>query len=107
MQNGYTIISLSSVYLNAVVSVLVELPSYAFCMFTMDRFGRRPMLVLTQLLAGVPCLLSLFVPAAWGHTPVVVLATIAKFGTSAAYAIVILQVKSLITPLSFLKSSLV
>ena len=45
-----------SVHVNMAVGVLIEIPSYLFCLLGLNRFGRRPLLVQTQLLTAVSCL---------------------------------------------------
>ena len=58
-------------------------------MLTMDKFGRKPILVLCQLVSGCACISAGFVPA---NLPVLtsVLSCLGKLGTSAAFALIYL-----------------
>ena len=58
-------------------------------MLTMDRFGRKPILVLCQLVSGCACISAGFVPT---NLPVLtsVLSCLGKLGTSAAFALIYL-----------------
>ena len=62
---------------------------YLIAMLTMDRFGRKPILVLCQLVSGVACISAGFVPS---NLPVLtsVLSCLGKLGTSAAFALIYL-----------------
>merc|ERR1712071_163798 len=77
------------VFLNTFLGVLVEAPGYLLPMCTMDRFGRKPILVLCQLVAGLACVGAGFVPSS---QPVLLsfLSCLGKLGTSAAFALVYL-----------------
>ena len=81
-----------NIYVNMAINVTIEIPSYLFCLLTLDKLGRSPTLIATQLFSGLACLATLIIPVLWGHWPKVVLATVGKFATSAAFAIVFLQV---------------
>ena len=61
----------------------------------MNRFGRRPVLVFSMSLTAAMSAAALAVPATWGHQVTVALATVAKFGASAAWSILVLQVTEL------------
>ena len=43
-------------YLNFALTGLIEIPSYIFAAVVIDRIGRKPLLILCQLLAGTGCL---------------------------------------------------
>ena len=45
-------------YVNFVLSAFIEIPSYIFCILVMDGWGRKPILVFTQILAGVTCIIA-------------------------------------------------
>ena len=45
-------------YVNFILSAVIEIPSYLFCILVMDGWGRKPILVFTQLLAGVTCIIA-------------------------------------------------
>jgi hypothetical protein len=44
------------------LSSLVELPSYVFCWYVMDRFGRRWPMCLLMILGGVSCVITVLLP---------------------------------------------
>ena len=62
---------------------------YLIAMLTMDRFGRKPILVLCQLVAGCACIGAGFVPTSM---PVLmnVLSCLGKLGSSAAFSLIYL-----------------
>ena len=76
------------------INTAIEIPSYLFCLFTLDKLGRRPTLIGTQLISGLACLATIIIPSDsdWKHWIIVLLSTIGKFATSAAFAVVFLQV---------------
>jgi len=76
-------------YSNFMLSCLIEIPGYLFCMFFMDIWGRRPILSFCQIVSGVSCVIcGLLV----GNKDLVglqvFLSLIGKFGASASFAIV-------------------
>ena len=76
-------------YTNFILSVGIEIPGYVFCVFVMDRWGRRPILSFTQIVSGVACIgagLLTSVPSM--SVLQVILSLIGKFGASACFAIV-------------------
>ena len=86
-----------SIYLNMALGIIIEIPSYLFCIFTVDRFGRRAVLLVSHLICVLCTTAALFVPLNWPGWVVVTLSTIAKFGTTAAFSVVLLQVKMINT----------
>ncbi len=84
-----------NIYANMALGALIEIPSYLFCVFTFDRFGRRPVLLLSHVLTWLPCLLALVTPSSLGSWAPVTLATVAKFGCAIAYTVVFLMVRIL------------
>ena len=79
------------VYTNFILSVGIENPGYVFCVFVMDRWGRRLILGFTQIISGVPCIfagLLTSVPSLTLSVLQVILSLIGKFGASACFAIV-------------------
>ncbi len=44
-----------NLFLNYTLLILVEIPASFFCVYAMDRLGRKPLLALSQILAGVTC----------------------------------------------------
>ena len=41
---------------SAILSALIEIPSYVFVMLFVDNFGRKPILVFTLFLTGISCI---------------------------------------------------
>lgn len=79
-------------YGNFILSAFIEIPSYIFCILVMDGWGRKPVLVFTQVLAGVTCIIAGFDIPAWLIT---IMTLLGKFGASAAFAIVYLYTAEL------------
>lgn len=49
-----------SVYINFLLSGLMELVSYVLCLGLLDRLGRRPLNCGLMVLAGLACTLTIF-----------------------------------------------
>ena len=82
------------IYLAFVLSALIEIPSYIFCVLFMDHMGRKPILVFCQLLAGSTCIVAAFLDA--DSTGAITAFTLAgKFGASSAFAIIYLYTAEL------------
>jgi len=77
------------IYINTLLGVLIEAPGYLIALLTMDRFGRKPILVLCQLVAGSACIGAGFVPSTM---PIAmnVLSCLGKMGSSAAFSLIYL-----------------
>ncbi|XP_022095015.1 organic cation transporter protein-like [Acanthaster planci] len=69
-------------YLAAFVSGAIEVPSYLFCWYVMNRYGRRLSLVGFYIFSGLFCLITIFIP--FGATRAAV-AMAGKFAISAAF----------------------
>ena len=41
------------IYVNFILAALIEIPSYFFCVFVMDYWGRKPIFVSALLLTGM------------------------------------------------------
>ncbi len=50
----------SDVFINFLLVSLIEIPSYAFVLLTMDHLGRKTLYVCSVLLTGVGCLIAAF-----------------------------------------------
>ncbi|XP_022084076.1 organic cation transporter protein-like [Acanthaster planci] len=70
-------------YIAAFVSGAVEIPSYLFCWFIMERIGRRLSLVGFYISAGVFCFISIFIPLGPARVAV---AMAGKFAVSGAFS---------------------
>ena len=46
------------VFVNFILVILIEIPANFFCVYAMDKFGRKPLLVFSQILAGVACIVA-------------------------------------------------
>lgn len=94
---GLTMLSVNltdDIYLAFVLSALIEIPSYIFCVLFMDHMGRKPILVFCQLLAGSTCIVAAFLDA--DSTGAITAFTLAgKFGASSAFAIIYLYTAEL------------
>lgn len=76
-------------YTNFMLSCLIEIPGYLFCMFLMDVWGRRPVLSFCQIVSGLSCIivgLLTGIPSVVGLQ--IFLSLIGKFGASASFGIV-------------------
>merc|ERR1719394_720080 len=88
-----TSLSSGGPYLNYMLSVMIEIPGYLFCIFVMDCWGRRPILSFCQIISGVACI---FCGLLQGQTDPdlknlqVFLSLLGKFGASASFSIVYL-----------------
>lgn len=92
---GYYGLSLSSASLghdafsSFALSAAMELPSYLFCILSLDRFGRKGILTFSQILAGTTCIaaatISLPEQLEYLRTGLTLLG---KFGASAGFAVV-------------------
>ncbi|PAA53956.1 hypothetical protein BOX15_Mlig011217g1 [Macrostomum lignano] len=74
-----------SVYVNTIISGLVEFPAYAMCCVTLNRFGRVRIHVASMVTGGVGCIAAAFVDIFWLK---ITLASLGKFAVSAAFAII-------------------
>lgn len=52
----------SNIYLNFIISGLVEFPAYTFLILALDRFGRKKILSGSMMLTGLTLFASIFVP---------------------------------------------
>ncbi|XP_014670267.1 PREDICTED: organic cation transporter protein-like, partial [Priapulus caudatus] len=86
-------------YVDFILIGAVEIPSYTFCLLTLDRLGRRPVLCLIMLLGGAACILVGFIPEDL-HWLTVTLAMVGKFGISGSFASIFIYTGELLpTPL--------
>ena len=44
------------IFVNYILVVIVELPANIFCVYAMDKFGRKPLLTCSQIVAGITCI---------------------------------------------------
>ena len=74
-------------FLNTMLNVMIEAPGYLLALLTMDRCGRKPILVVCQLVSGAACVGAGLAPA--GHLTTA-LSCLGKLGSSAAFSLVYL-----------------
>ena len=76
------------IYINTLISGLIEFPAYGLCIVLLFFMGRRAPLAFMYFLLGTSLLLSLAMPT---DGSVLVMATIGKFGAVCAFAIIYVQ----------------
>ncbi|KAF2354797.1 Major facilitator sugar transporter-like [Trinorchestia longiramus] len=74
-----------SVFLNFLLSMVIEIPAYFTVLFTLDRFGRKGTLLASLLLSGIPCFSSGFLPPQ--SSAAIPLSLVGKFGAAGAFSI--------------------
>ncbi|XP_022237076.1 organic cation transporter protein-like [Limulus polyphemus] len=74
-------------FLNFLIAAALEFPSYLFTMFVLKHLGRKKPLMISMILSGLGCFLSIFVPDDMPWLRVTV-AMIGKFCITASFAIV-------------------
>ncbi|XP_022084723.1 solute carrier family 22 member 13-like isoform X2 [Acanthaster planci] len=74
------------------VSGAVDIPSLIYATFGVEWFGRKWNLVVLELVAGIGCIATVFIPLGIWRT---VVAMIAKFGVAASYGILYLYTSEL------------
>lgn len=76
-----------NIFLTFLVTAAMEIPSYVFCMFAANRWGRKPFLSGVQILSALACVTAGCLPEDL-YIPKLVLTVIGKFGASASFAMV-------------------
>ncbi|XP_064117450.1 organic cation transporter protein-like isoform X1 [Macrobrachium nipponense] len=76
-----------NIFVNFILTMLIEIPSYIFSYLVLDRMGRKGTLSFVLLLGGIACFVSGFIPEEIGWL-IVTLSLVGKFGIAAAFAIV-------------------
>lgn len=76
-----------NMYLNFVISGLVEIPAYTACMLTLDRFGRKNFLCPCLILSGLCLIVSSLLPTELTSVSIV-LAMLGKFFITGSYGAV-------------------
>lgn len=82
----------SDVFVSFILTALVEIPSYIFCVFVMDHWGRKPIFVSALFLTGAAAIPAGFLDEGTGKT---ILALVGKFGAAGAFSIVYLYTAEL------------
>lgn len=75
---------------NFMLSVLIEIPGYLFCILFMDIWGRRPILSFCQIVSGVSCVIVGLLSGTTDNTLglQIFLSLLGKFCAAASFAIV-------------------
>ena len=60
-----------NLYLDFLYSALVEFPASFIILVTIDRFGRRYPLAMSNLAAGLACFIMVFIPHGEWSTPII------------------------------------
>ena len=93
-------------FINTILGVIIEAPGYLLAMLTMDRFGRKPILVICQIVSGISCIAAGLVfsnldsivtslPSDWDGEKfadylMLFLSCVGKLGSSAAFSLIYL-----------------
>ncbi|XP_022110872.1 organic cation transporter protein-like [Acanthaster planci] len=72
-------------YLASALSALIEFPSYIYCVFALQYFGRRVNLSGTMVIGGIACITTAFLEMGVART---VIAMIGKFCIAGSFAII-------------------
>ncbi|KAK3593131.1 hypothetical protein CHS0354_018261 [Potamilus streckersoni] len=78
-------------YLNFIITGLVEFPAYTLCILLLNRLGRKKVYCSSMLLGGIACLSTIFTVLFGGdelQPCTVTLAMIGKTGVAAAFAVI-------------------
>jgi len=78
----------TNLYTNFSLAIAVEIPAYFACMKALDIFGRKPVLVISQIIAGVTCIAAGFFTADSVSWLQITLVIIGKLGATAGFAVV-------------------
>lgn len=78
----------SDLYLNFTLAIAVEIPAHFACLLVLDRWGRKPVLGFSQLLAGLTCVAAGFITTPSLQWLQICLALIGKFGATMSFAVV-------------------
>jgi len=78
----------TNLYTNFMLAIAVEIPAHFACLFALDRFGRKPVLGISQIIAGVTCIAAGFCTAESVSGLQITLVIIGKLGATAGFAVV-------------------
>ena len=68
----------SNIFVSSILAALIEVPSYIFCIFVLDRWGRKPLFVTMLFLTGVTAIPAGFMDDGTAKT-ILVLAGFSSF----------------------------
>jgi len=75
-------------YINFLLAIFVEIPAHFALLLVLDRLGRKPVLGLSQILAGVTCIGAGLITRDSLRWLQISLALVGKFGATASFAVV-------------------
>eukprot|EP00092_Neocalanus_flemingeri_P029516 GFUD01032052.1.p1 GENE.GFUD01032052.1~~GFUD01032052.1.p1 ORF type:complete len:317 (-),score=69.35 GFUD01032052.1:68-1018(-) len=75
-------------YVNFMLAIFVEIPAHFALLLVLDRLGRKPVLGLSQILAGVTCIGAGLITSESLRWLQITLALVGKFGATASFAVV-------------------
>ncbi|KAF7272809.1 hypothetical protein GWI33_014435 [Rhynchophorus ferrugineus] len=75
-------------YVNFALVSLIEIPGYSLAWISIQTIGRKPSLVLSLLLSGVTCTLTIFLTDVVGYWMVILLFLLGKMGITSAFGVV-------------------
>ncbi|XP_018024060.1 organic cation transporter-like protein, partial [Hyalella azteca] len=76
-----------NIFVNFILTMLIEIPSYFFAWWALDRMGRKGTLMFTFLLGGTSCVIAGLLPKDQ-HVVIMTMSLVGKFGAAAAFGIV-------------------
>lgn len=79
-----------SIYINYSLSIIIEIPACIYCLYFLDKFGRRWSFLFLSLVTGVALIA---VALAWEFAPdqgilIIILTCIGKFGVTGSYTVI-------------------
>ena len=74
-----------NIFVSFILTALIEIPSYIFCIFVMDHWGRKPIFVSSLMLTGIAAIPAAFLEEGTAKTA---LALIGKTIASLFHAII-------------------
>lgn len=74
-------------YINFIIGALLEYPAYIYCIFFLNKHGRRLPLAITMIIAGLSLFATIFISTDESSI-MVLLAMIGKLGITTSYAII-------------------
>lgn len=75
-------------YLNFALVSLIEIPGYSLAWISIEKLGRKISLVVSLLLCGMTCTMTIFVNNSSNNWAVITLFLLGKLGITAAFGIV-------------------
>ncbi|XP_018009367.1 organic cation transporter protein [Hyalella azteca] len=83
-----------NIFISFILTMVIEIPSYIFTVFVLDKMGRKGTLMFVFLLGGVSCIIAGTLPKDY-HSAIMSLSLVGKFGASAAFSCVYIYASEL------------